>query len=106
MSGDILLKDGDLPHFWKRNFDRDTSIEQRVKIRLLTHRGEWLLDSEAGFPYDDITDPDFLSALIQADLRQISEVVYSRISIAVVDAVYRITAEIQLTGGKSLTVEV
>lgn len=50
--GIALTSDGDLPAVAQRvRLDTLDQIAQRIRVRLLTHRGEWLPDRRVGLPY-------------------------------------------------------
>ena len=52
-SPDIILgDDGDLPEIPALGAGLE-AIEQRVRVRLMTHLGDWPLDTAAGMPYID-----------------------------------------------------
>lgn len=52
MPHDLLLIDGDLPERPTLVRDRDPRlIVQRIRTRLRTFRGEWLLDQRVGLPW-------------------------------------------------------
>lgn len=50
MSIDVELVDGDLPAL-TRHISGTAVILQRVRLRLLTGKGEWILDRNVGIPY-------------------------------------------------------
>lgn len=50
MAKDLQLIDGDLPPR-PRLISGVELIAQRIRIRLQTHRGEWLLNRSVGLPY-------------------------------------------------------
>lgn len=50
MSIDVQLIDGDLPHYTRHVRGPSVTL-QRLRIRLQTFLGEWLLDASAGLPY-------------------------------------------------------
>lgn len=63
---------GDLPEFTRHITGADL-VKQRIRARLLTFLGEWLLDRFAGIPYVDwrmLKDPDLdaIGAFIQAEI--------------------------------------
>ena len=50
MTRDVQLIEGDLPP-QTQHIEGATLVAQRVRIRLGTFRGEWLLDQSAGLPF-------------------------------------------------------
>jgi hypothetical protein len=61
-----------------------TVVAQRIRIRLLTGVGEWILDAARGLPYDEWTgadgvrpvlQPERVAAVVRAQIEQVSGVV-------------------------------
>ena len=77
MAFDVELIDGDLPHSTRHIRGRPL-IGQRVYMRTITHKKEWILDRDAGFPYLDWTQwkakPVAVSLFAKAEYEQIPNV--------------------------------
>lgn len=79
MAYDILLDEtGDLPNF--PQFANGTPITaQRIKMRLQTFLGEWILDAGVGMPYHEWSqmmgiDPDGVALFMRRDVQEIEEI--------------------------------
>lgn len=76
---DVLLQaDGDLPVF-PRHVTGIRRVAQRVRIRLLTHLGEWIKDTTIGIPYQDwifdlMDDVPTIGGFIRQTIESIDEV--------------------------------
>ena len=78
---DIVIENGDLVFVGKTedNADKIEEIKQRVKIRVLTAKGEWLYDTEKGIDYKgrifaaDVED-DMREAHIRAEISDVEGV--------------------------------
>ena len=81
MPGAVLKldDDNDIPVFC-RHVEGIEAVAQKVRTRLLTHTGDWVLDKNVGLPFLDWLgekDPATgqISAVLQAELEEIPEVV-------------------------------
>ncbi|MEL6348039.1 MAG: hypothetical protein AAFV53_33335 [Myxococcota bacterium] len=76
---DVALENGDLPHV-SRYITGPELIAQKIRIRLLTWRGEWLLNQEDGIDYLSLSeqkppDTEAIADLLRAEILGVDGVV-------------------------------
>lgn len=101
MSGVVLQldDDGDIPVF-TRHVEGIEATAQKVRTRLLTHPGEWVLDKTVGLPFLSwlsVKDPPVgqIAAQVQAEIEDIDSVIRVEDMLAVFDPA---TEQITITG--------
>lgn len=108
---DVGLEDGDLPAFCRFIQGEDETI-QRLRLRMLQHRGDWILDRSAGLPYLDwgqLRSPPLeqIRAAIQVEIETCPGVErVERIDVAFVQPRQEVTvqATARLTSGQRASV--
>lgn len=111
MAHDIALENGDLPLVTRRISGTEL-IAQRIRIRLRTFLGEWLLDRRVGLPFlrwRERRAPPLASiaSRVSEEVRTTRGVLEVRRVRAVQDGeVVRVSGEVVVEGGELLTLSV
>ncbi|RAL23044.1 hypothetical protein DL240_09160 [Lujinxingia litoralis] len=111
MFTDVQLVDGDLPEH-TRLIEGPELIAQRIRMRLSTFRGEWLLDRRAGLPFlrwrSQRSPPlEAMAARVRDDIASIPGILEVRaLRAEQVDDTIRLSGEVRLEEGAALDLSV